>query len=276
MGEMRTATESDRPALAALWREAFGDGPEFIDFVFDRFAGLENIWWEEQDGAPAASACVVPVTMGPLRGVYLYGVNTRADLRGQGLMSRLLGQVHAEAARRGRDFAVLVPEGARLFDFYARLGYETRFYHRLVEKEIRLNLWARAEFDTLTAQRLAAARQRFLEPPYVAFEPQAHAAMVQNLYTDGATTVETDEGYGVFFTQRDTLVFKELAATGNLAATRILEAARQHTACDRAKLELPRYGEVFLGEGEARPYGMLKWLNGERKLDEPSMSLMCD
>lgn len=276
MGEMRTATESDRPALAALWREAFGDGPEFIDFVFDRFAGLENIWLEEQDGLPAASACAVPVTMGPLRGVYLYGVNTRADLRGQGLMSRLLGQVHAEAARRGRDFAVLVPEGARLFDFYARLGYETRFYHRLVEKEIRPNLWARAEFDTLTAQRLAAARQRFLEPPYVAFEPQAHAAMVQNLYTDGATTVETDEGYGVFFTQRDTLVFKELAATGNLAATRILEAARQHTACDRAKLELPRYGEVFLGEGEARPYGMLKWLDGEKKLDEPSMSLMCD
>ena len=145
-----------------------------------------------------------------------------------------------------------------------------------MEKEIRPNLWARAEFDTLTAQRLAAARQRFLEPPYVAFEPQAHAAMVQNLYTDGATTVETDEGYGVFFTQGDTLVFKELAATGNLAATRILEAARQHTACDRAKLELPRYGEVFLGEGEARPYGMLKWLDGEKKLDEPSMSLMCD
>ena len=123
----------------------------------------------------------------------------------------------------------------------------------------------------------AAAREKFLDRPYIAFAPEPHAAMVQNLYTEGATTVQTEEGYGVFFVERDVLVFRELAARGNLAATRILEAARQHTACDRARLELPRYGEVFLGEGETVPYGMLRWLRGEKKLSgEPTMSLMCD
>lgn len=274
---MRKAEERDRAALQALWQQAFGDDPAFIDFVLDRFAGFDHIFLTEQGGEVAAYACAIPVTLGRLRGIYLYGVNTRADLRGQGIMRRLLEEIHDDAAARGLDFAVLVPEGEKLFGFYEKLGYETLFYHRTVEKEIRPNLWAQAEFDTLTAPRLAAAREKFLERPYIAFLPEAHAAMVQNLYTDGATTVQTEEGYGVFFVERDTLVFRELAASGNPAATRILEAARQHTACDRARLELPRYGEVFLGEGRTTPYGMLRWLHGPQKLEgEPNMSLMCD
>ena len=274
---MRKAEERDRAALQELWQQAFGDDPEFIDFVFDRFAGFDNIFLTEREGEIAAYLCAVPVTLDRLRGIYLYGVNTRAALRGQGIMRQLIGEVHAEAAARGLDFAVLVPEGEKLFGFYEKLGYETLFYHRIVEKEIRPNLWAQAEFDTLTAPRLAAAREKFLERPYIAFEGAAHAAMVQNLYTDGATTVQTEDGYGVFFIERDTLVFRELAANGNPAATRILEAARQHTACDRARLELPRYGEVFLGEGKTEPYGMLCWLHGPQKLTgEPTMSLMCD
>ncbi len=273
---MRKATLQDRPELTSLWQEAFGDEKEYIDFVFDQFAGLDGVWLTEQDGAVAAYACVIPVTLGSLRGVYLYGVNTKKELRGRGIMRGLMEEIHAEAAHAGLDFAVLVPAGQKLFEFYEKLGYQTLFYHRIVEKEIRPNLWAQAEFDTLTAPRLAAAREKFRERPYVAFAPRPHAAMVQSLYTEGATTVETEEGYGVFFIEQDTLIFRELAATGNAAATRILEAARQHTACDRARLELPRYGEVFLGEGTCVPYGMLRWLRGEKKLDEPSMSLMCD
>ena len=274
---MRKAEERDRAALIALWQQAFGDEPQLIEFLLDRFAGLDHVFLTERDGEIAAYACAIPVTLDQLRGIYLYAVNTRADLRGQGIMTELLEEIHADAAGQGLDFAVLVPEGERLFRFYEKLGYQTLFYHRVLEKEIRPNLWAQAEFDTLTAPRLAAAREKFLDRPYIAFAPEPHAAMVQNLYTEGATTVQTEEGYGVFFVERDVLVFRELAARGNLAATRILEAARQHTACDRARLELPRYGEVFLGEGEAVPYGMLRWLRGEKKLSgEPTMSLMCD
>lgn len=273
---MRTAKDADRPELVRLWQEAFGDDEATAGFVLDRFAGPENVLIAEEDGAIAAYACAIPVTMGRYRGIYLYGVNTKKELRGRGIMARLLGEIHTDAARRGRDFAVLVPEGKKLFGFYEKFGYTTRFYHRIVTKEVRPNLWAQAEFDTLTAPRLAALREKFLEPPYVAFEERAHAAMVQDLYTSGATTIEAENGYGVFFVRGDLMIFKELAAEGNLAATRMLEAARQHTGCSMAQLELPRYGEVFLGEGETVPFGMLKWLSGERKLDEPSMSLVGD
>ena len=62
---------------------------------------------------------------------------------------------------------------------------------------------------------------------------------------------------------------------------RVLETIRaeldNQPHANRARLELPRYGEVFLGEGETAPYGMLRWLRGEKKLSgEPTMSLMCD
>ncbi len=273
---MRIATQADRPVLNDLWQQAFGDGPEFSNFVFDKFAGFDHTYVEEQGGQLVASACAVPVTLGALRGFYLYGLNTRAELRGRGIMRTLLQTLEQQLAAGGAAFTVLVPANQPLFAFYEKLGYETRFTHRIVTKEVKPNLWVRADFDTLTAPRLAAAREQFLPRPYVAFAAQPHAAMVQGLYTEGATTVQTEQGYGVFFVQQDTMVFRELAAESNFAATQLLEAARQKSGCFEATLELPHFGELFLGEGEQRPYGMLKWLANERIAEEPNMSLMAD
>lgn len=277
---MRRAQEKDRAGLTELWQQAFGDGEAFIRFVLDRFAGLENIWLEEQAGQIAGYLCAVPVTMAGLRGFYLYGVNTRASLRGGGVMSRLLEAFCREAAKTAA-FAALVPAGGPLFGFYERLGFETLFFHRQVERQLRVNLWAQADFDTLTARRLAAVRARFQKAPYVAFADGPHAAMVQNLYSEGATTVETEGGYGVFFIekdpqQQDYLVFKELAAASDSAATALLEAVRLRTGCSRAVLELPGESGPFLGEGKPQPYGMLRWLGEKQPLAGPVMSLMCD
>ncbi len=192
---MRKATEQDRAALhRALAARRSATSREFIDFVFDRFAGLDEYLADRAGGRGRGLCLCDPGHARPAAG--------GLPLRGQHPCRSARAGDHATAAGgdprrggpRGCDFAVLVPEGAKLFEFYEKLGYETLFYHRMVEKEIRPNLWAQAEFDTLTAPRLAAARENFLERPYVAFEPQAHAAMVQNLYTDGATTVRDRGG----------------------------------------------------------------------------------
>ena len=273
---MRIATQADRPVLNDLWQQAFGDGPEFSNFVFDKFAGFDHTYVEDQGGQIAASACAVPVTLGARRGFYLYGLNTRAELRGKGIMRTLMQTLEQQLVSDGAAFTVLVPANEPLFGFYEKLGYETLITHRIVKKEVKPNLWVKADFDTLTAPRLAAAREQFLPRPYVAFAAQPHAAMVQNLYTSGATTVQTEQGYGIFFVQRDTMMFRELAAESNFAATQILEAARQKSGCFEAMLELPRFGELFLGEGEQRPYGILKWLSDKRLTEELTMSLMCD
>lgn len=276
MANHRKAKEEDRAALAALWNAAFGDEQPYIDFVFHRFAGLEHTWVAEENGEVIASVCAVPVRIKKMSGVYIYGVNTRADLRGRGVMKALLETVHREEKKEGSLFAVLVPADRPLFDYYAALGYETVFYRRVVRRAIRANLWAVADFDTITAPRLAALREERMACDYISFEKEAHAAMVQDLYTGGATTVETEQGYGVYFTTRDTLVFKELLADGSAAAAKILEAARQKTGREQAEVYLPQYSDVFLGEGELKPYGMLCWLDGPRALTDPYMGLVCD
>lgn len=272
----RKAKEEDKAALSALWQAAFGDEQPYIDFVFDRFAGLENTWLAEENGEVVASVCAVPILLKKLPGVYIYGVNTRQDWRGKGVMSALMETVHREAKKAGRLFAVLVPASRSLFDYYAPMGYETMFYRRVVQRGIRANLWAVADFDTITAPRLAALREERMACDYLSFEKEAHAAMVQDLYTGGATTVETDCGYGVYFETRDTLIFKELLADGSAAAAQILEAARQKTGREQAEIYLPQYSDVFLGEGELRPYGMLCWLAEPHKLTDPYMGLVCD
>lgn len=272
----RKAKEEDRADLSALWQAAFKDEQPYIDFVFDRFAGLEHTWVAEEAGQVIASVCAVPVLLKKLPGVYIYGVNTRADLRGKGVMKALLETVHNEEKKAGRTFAALVPASASLFDYYKLFGYETMFYRRVVQRSIRANLWAVADFDTITAPRLATLREERMACDYMSFEKEAHAAMVQDLYTGGATTIETDNGYGVYFETRDTLVFKELLADGSSAAAKILEAARQKTGREQAEIYLPQYSDVFLGEGELCPYGMLCWLDGPHQLTDPYMGLMCD
>ena len=98
---MRIATQADRPVLNDLWQQAFGDGPEFSNFVFDKFAGFDHTYVEEQGGQLVASACAVPVTLGALRGFYLYGLNTRGELRGRGIMRTLLQTLEQQLAAGG-------------------------------------------------------------------------------------------------------------------------------------------------------------------------------
>ncbi|MEG1932489.1 MAG: GNAT family N-acetyltransferase [Pygmaiobacter sp.] len=270
------AAAADKPALAQLWQQAFGDDEAYTDFVFDRFAGLENTWIARDADEVVASVCAVPVRLRELRGIYLYGVNTKKELRGNGIMDALLRFVHEEARSAGCVFATLVPAGEDLFRYYGKFGYEPLFEQRVLTCPIRANLWAQAQFDTITASRLTQMRTTYLPEGFVCFTGGAHAAMVQNLYTGGATTVETDSGYGVFFKMQEVLVFQELMARDTAAAMRILQASREQTGAERAVVKLPSWSDLFLGEGKSSPYGMLCWLSGEQTLYNPYMGLMCD
>lgn len=278
MPEYLKAQSRHKAQLAANWQTAFGDDAAYTDFVFDRFAGLEHTWLAIEKDEVVASVCAVPVTLGKYTGIYVYGVNTRKDKQKQGVMDGLLRFVHEAEKAEGAQFAVLIPANKPLFDYYEKFGYKTFFWRRCLLLEIRNNLWAQADFDTLTAARLSQMRSRFIDTDYVKFSQSAHAAMMQDLYTGGATTVETEGGYGVYFTTKsDILEFRELMAADNLAANRLLEAARQKSGCSSARLYLPRYSELYLGEGgEEQAYGQLCWLLEEHRLSDPYMGLMCD
>ena len=128
----------------------------------------------------------------------------------------------------------------------------------MLRRAIPNDLWAQAEFDTVTAKGLQALRARYA-PGAVTLNDKGVAAVLTDLYSGGITTVATDHGYGLFFKKGDTLRFIELFADSDRAAETLLKAARQKTGAGQAVVELGAEQTLFLGEGTPGDYGMIRF-----------------
>lgn len=192
------ARREEFPALAKLFVDSFGGTEQFAMSVLENFAGEGNVFAARQDGACTALLCAVPVTLCGRKGAYYYGLTTRPDQRGTGVMTTLMDTAGQELARRGAAFAALIPANAPLFDFYAKRGFEKAFSKRVLRRPVRNNLWAQAEFDTVTAKGLQQLRRKYA-PNAVELNAAGYTAVLTDLYSLGITSVCTDEGYGLFF-----------------------------------------------------------------------------
>lgn len=271
----RVAQNADQQALAALFAESFGDPPAFADGVIEKFAGPGNVFLAEENGAPAALLCAVPVTLNGRPGAYYYGLCTAPAARGKGLMTGLMEWAEGELKRRGAAFAALIPAGPALFGFYAARGFEKAFGLRRLERPIRNNLWAQADFDSITAKGLEALRRQWA-PESVMLGGAGYVTVLTDLYSGGVTAVSTDEGYGFYFQQGDTLRFVELFAEGDRAAEKLMEAARQKTGAERALVTLGQGQNLFLGEGARQDYGMIRFFGQPFDVQDAYMRLMLD
>ena len=126
----RQAKQAELLQLQALWRRVFGDGPELTGAFWERFPPEKHTRVIDRDGL-AAMASWIPVTLEGQPGAYVYAVATAPEQRGRGLCRALLGELEDTLAAQGFAFTALCPAAPSLFDFYARLGYETAFCHRV-------------------------------------------------------------------------------------------------------------------------------------------------
>ena len=109
----------------AIWKEAFGDGDEFLDY-FEKTAFsplraralfVENeiasvLYWFE-------------IEIGGVMGTYIYAVATAKKFRGRGYCKALMLDTYRHLESLGYSFALLVPASESLFEFYKGLGYST-------------------------------------------------------------------------------------------------------------------------------------------------------
>ncbi len=269
------ARREEFPALAELFVDSFGGTKEFALSVLENFAGEGNVFTARQDGACTALLCAVPVTLLGRSGAYYYGLTTRPDQRGNGVMTALMDAAGQELAGRGAAFAALIPASERLFGFYAARGFEKAFSKRVLHRQIRNNLWAQAEFDTVTAKGLQTLRRTFA-PEVMELNAAGYTAVLTDLYSLGVTSVCTDHGYGLFFQKGNELRFVELFAESDRAAVAMLEAARQKTGAENAVLELGEGQTLFLGEGSPRDYGMIRFFGQPFDVRDAYMRLMLD
>lgn len=271
----RAAQQADWPALEELFVTAFGGPASFARSVLADFAGPENVFLAQGQAGPGALLCAVPVTLAGRPGAYYYGLTTAPALRGQGVMTGLMDYARRQLAQRGAAFAVLIPAGESLFGFYAARGFEKAFEKRVVRRAVRNNLWAQADFDTITANGLQTLRDRYA-PRAVQLNQKGRVAVMTDLYSGGITTVCSPEGYGLYFKHQDRLRFIELFAEGDRAAEKLLEAARQKTGAEQAVVELGAQQNLFLGEGTAKNYGMIQFFGPRFDVQDAYMRLMLD
>jgi predicted N-acetyltransferase YhbS len=268
---VRLMQPSDLNAIKKLYRQQTGQGDERAEQVIERFAGMDNTYVAEENGAITACAMAVPVTLRKKKGSYLYGLCGAEEQT----RSALVEFICAEQKQRGAAFLVAVPQ-ADQFAFYEPHGFVRAFPMRCVKCAVQRNLWSQAEFDTVTAKRLCELRQKFC-PNSVCLDAERMAIVMSDLYARGMTIVANDAGYGVYFRKDETLYFMELMANDDRAAATLMEAAREkEVIVERAVISLGASQQLFAGDGNERDYGMIRFLGEPFDVETSYMRLMME
>ncbi|MBE6577451.1 MAG: GNAT family N-acetyltransferase [Ruminococcaceae bacterium] len=115
---------TDIPMLRALWKQAFGDGDEFLDAFENTAFSTEHCRCVTVDGAIVAALYWFDCSCLGERIAYLYAIATSREHRGMGLCTSLMDDTHKHLKELGYKGSVLVPSSEALFDFYKKRGYE--------------------------------------------------------------------------------------------------------------------------------------------------------
>lgn len=121
--EICNPAPTQRPALRALWQEAFGDSDTFLDSFFSTSFCPNRCRCILSDDQIAAALYWFDCSLGGEKYAYLYAVATAKSFQRKGLCRRLLEDTHALLAREGYAGALLVPESEGLRRMYTGFGY---------------------------------------------------------------------------------------------------------------------------------------------------------
>lgn len=256
-----TAQQIDLPKLKQLWLTAFDDGtPGFCDFAFT-LCEVQDIYLVK-DGEEVASMLMAigDVKAGGKKGFYLYSACTAQSSRGKGYMHKLVEYACEDQKKQGREFCILQPANEGLFPFYESQGFNTKTYLRKCNINIKRNLWAKGDFDIVTASRFPELREKLCEDTLLHFDQKGYMKLAQYIYTFGGSTAESKEAYGVYYIENGQLIVKELFATASVYAMELLQAIREKTGIETATVYLSKDSNLFLGEGITVPHCMIKGL----------------
>lgn len=249
---------SDLPQVKKIWMEIFKDSEKFTNFAVS-LGDVSQIYLVKEDDCIAAMLNgAVDLTAGGKKGFYIYGVATLPQFRGRGYASELIKYVCDEKFKQGYDFALTQPADENLFKFYEKLGFDNKTYLRKFTVDIKRNLWATADFDTVTANKFKSVRDKFSEDTVVHFTDKGYEKFAEYIYTEGGSTAETPNAYCIYFEEKDRLIVRELFATQTVYAIELLQAIRERTGKERADIQLSENSSLFLGEGKLYPHTALK------------------
>lgn len=127
-----TETAGDDDAyirLRGLWCATFGDSPDFVDAVYDRFGSdIKGYIVADESGEALSALTCYRCGEFESKPVFVsYAVCTREDARGRGLAGMLTKHVRDKVIAEG-GISIVSPAEPSLEKYYADLGYEPVFF----------------------------------------------------------------------------------------------------------------------------------------------------
>lgn len=111
----------DLTRLRQLWKLGFGDDDEWIDSFFSHYHTEKCCFTRANaQGLTVAQMHALPLDGG---GVYIYGVTTPPEWRGQGHAASMIADALAQLSQRGVSFAMLIAAGPELWPWYEEMGF---------------------------------------------------------------------------------------------------------------------------------------------------------
>ena len=153
--------DQDQAALRRLWKQAFGDGDDFLDAFFSTGFSADRCRCAWVDGTLAGALYWLDCQLEGRKIAYLYAVATDMDHQGRGMCHRMMEDTHALLAAQGYSGAILVPGEDSLWRFYGRMGYEPCTKIRTVDcdaggQPVALGRIGMEDYARLRRQRLPA------------------------------------------------------------------------------------------------------------------------
>ncbi len=162
----------------ALWREAFGDGDEFIDHFLVNYLSEERMLAHYEDGKLVSMLHLVPFESSAGRATYIYGVATAQEYRGRGYSTQLLQKALHIVQAQGDDFAFLIPDSESLRGYYSRFGFRGEY-------RVELSTADGFDFGTGDVERNIAMIYNYSElPAQKNEEPQEPLAILKVTYSE--------------------------------------------------------------------------------------------
>lgn len=119
---------SEKSGIKELWKEAFGDTESFIDFMLDGALSDGYFFAAKENDTLCSMFFLIGIECKTYDtatcGAYIYAVATKKELRGKGIFPKLFSYATQFLKDFGASFVLCKPSGEKLFDYYAKFGFE--------------------------------------------------------------------------------------------------------------------------------------------------------
>ena len=263
MFQIAVALLEDAAEIKNILVDYYAEKEGYLDLWFGQYFAPEHFLCAKEDGRIVAVLPFSLVEYEGKTGKYLHGVMQAFVNVNPAVQIALLQEAEVKSTKENDSFLITLFQNEKNAAIYKENGFVQQTTIRRLHKVISPDLLAYAEQDSVTAAMFKELREQYIKNA-ITFTSQEYPFFFASLYSNNGTVIKTDGGYGVYFREKDTLIFAELFAKTQRSAEKIVQAARNITGCFEAEILLEAANsELFLGEGKREPHALIKSLSGD-------------